>query len=193
MKKLIYFLLITTLYTLSSCSVDLDEVYEDVIFNNTTFDIELNQDPKFVISPENDYTITIKAGEKLKVNTKNKTIVTAIVTPISTTDQVFGIEVTDEGYEITSFNYWVNYKITGSAKKADLTYRTSSGGTSQKTVNTPYNLAFKERFKEDFLYISAQNDDSGSLKVEVFYKDKKKASGFCSGFACIATADYTTF
>lgn len=185
MKKTI--LLFSVILIITSCSSNFDDVYNEVIFNNTMFDVRVTQDPKFVFSSSDKYTYTIKAGEKINVNTKNKTFVTAVITPVTYSDKVFGIDLVDGGYEIKSYNYWVNYKITGTAKHADLTYSNPSGGTNQISVDLPYNVTFKEKFQVNFLYISAQNDDTGSLRVEIFLKDNLENYDECNGFACIAS------
>jgi hypothetical protein len=188
MKKLIYLIIASTF--LISCS-NLDDLYDEQIFNNTSFDIIIKNDTRFGDSYTKDFSYTIKAGETININTRNKLFATAIITPQTNTERVFGTEVMSNGWIINSYNAWVIYRITGTSKKADLTYSTSSGGTGQRSVTLPYNVEFKNQFMDDFLYISAQNDDQGSLKVEIFRKDKLKSSDQCSGFACIATAQAT--
>lgn len=188
MKKLLYLFITTTFFI--SCS-NLDDLYDEQIFNNTSFDIIIKNDTRFGNSDTKDFSYTIKAGETININTKNKLFPTAIITPQTNTERVFGIEFISNGWIINSYNAWVVYKITGTSKKADLTYSTSSGGTGQRSVSLPHSLEFKNQFMDDFLYISAQNDDNGSLKVEIFRKDKRKSSDQCFGFACIATAQAT--
>ncbi len=188
MKKSL-FLFITTI-SLISCS-DLDYLHDKEVFNNTNFDVILKSDNRFGDSTTENFSYIIKAGETINVNTRNKLFATAIITPKTNTEKVFGIEFISSGWVINSYNAWVIYRISGTSKKADLTYSTSSGGTGQRSVRLPYSLEFKNQFMDDFLYISAQNDDVGSLKVEIFRKDKFKSSNECSGFACIATAQAT--
>jgi hypothetical protein len=189
MKKLLYLFITSTF--LISCS-NLDDLYDEQIFNNTSFDIIIKNDTRFGNSDTKDFSYTIKAGETININTKNKLFPTAIITPQTNTERVFGIEFISNGWIINSYNAWVIYRVTGTAKKADLTYSTSSGSTGQRSsVTLPYDVVFKNQFMHDFLYISAQNDDEGSLKVEIFRKDKLKSSDQCSGFACIATAQAT--
>ena len=63
--------------------------------------------------------------------------------------------------------YHVTYRLTGSARTADLTIQNASGGTEQKTVRLPWSLNFDGRDAQ-FLYISAQNTGAtGTLKCEI--------------------------
>jgi len=79
-------------------------------------------------------------------------------------------------------------KFQETSTSADITYSTPQGGTGQRTVSLPYNLRF-DSFPDSFYYISAQNNNEfGNITVEIYYEDNKRATDFCSGSFCIATA-----
>lgn len=84
----------------------------------------------------------------------------------------------------------VEYKVSGSARRAFLTYENQSGGTSQESqVLLPWSYKFTSANSGDWLYISAQNETSSGCVVVEIYKDGKlyKRSQSCGAYV-IATA-----
>ena len=184
-------LLLIGLVLFIGCSNNFDDIYLRTVYNDTDYDVRLTQAPNLVVEPSDDYDFLVKSKESITVNTRDILIITAEVNSTTNTEKVFGIDFDGDDYKISSFDYWVNYKITGTSNRAALTYSTSGGGTGQIEVDLPYNVGFKQRFTDDFLYISAQNYDSGSLKVEIYVKDRLDKQDECIGSSCIATASST--
>lgn len=87
------------------------------------------------------------------------------------------------------FAYEVQYKISGTAEKVDVTLNNASGGTEQfDNVQVPHSYQYKY-FSDDFVYISAQNQgESGSVTVQIFHKGELFKSATSSGAYVIATA-----
>ena len=79
--------------------------------------------------------------------------------------------------------------VSGSAKKANLTYNTPDGSTGHiNSAYLPCTINYNV-FDDDFLYISAQNDtDNGSVYVQIYYEDILVKSAFADGAYEIATA-----
>lgn len=86
----------------------------------------------------------------------------------------------------------VEYKITGSASRVDVTLNNASGGTSQYTdVSVPHSYRF-DTFSDWFLYISAQNQgEYGSVTVTIYLNGEVVATSTSSGAYVIATASYS--
>lgn len=84
------------------------------------------------------------------------------------------------------------YTISGTAPSVDITMSNAGGGTEQFSgVSIPWSRTFGAK-KDDFLYISAQNNgDAGSVSVEIFVNGSKIKSAFSSGAYVIATASGT--
>ena len=88
-------------------------------------------------------------------------------------------------------SYAVTYSVSGSATRGSLTYSNSQGGTSQETVDLPWQRTFVMK-PEDFLYISAQNQDSiGNITSEIFVGSTKFKTTTSEGPFVIATASGT--
>ena len=69
----------------------------------------------------------------------------------------------------TIFN--VEYKVTGTAHKVDVTYANQNEDTAQESnVNVPWSYSFKGN-PGNFVYISAQNQDSTGSVIVTIYKD----------------------
>lgn len=84
--------------------------------------------------------------------------------------------------------YDVVYEVTGSAQSASLTWATTGGGTSQQTVNLPWNIKYTMR-DGDFVYISAQNQGkTGSVTTTIKADGKTFKSTTSTGAYVIATA-----
>ncbi len=86
-----------------------------------------------------------------------------------------------------STSYVIQYKITGTAGGADLTYENSTGGTEQKEVKLPYEDSFMAR-RGAYLYISAQNTgEYGTVRCEILVNGQVVKSAESSGAYKIAT------
>ena len=85
---------------------------------------------------------------------------------------------------------FVSYRVTCDAGTVDITYATSDGGTSQAIeVSTPWNYFLLHPKNGDFVYISAQNNqDHGSVTVEIRMGDRVYRTETSTGAYCIATA-----
>ena len=83
----------------------------------------------------------------------------------------------------------VIYRITGTAKRADLTYNNASGGTEQKTVALPWSQSYTVP-AGGFLYVSAQNDgQSGSVTCEIVVNGGTVKTSTSEGAYKIATCN----
>ena len=98
-----------------------------------------------------------------------------------------------EGDASVTFNkiyeYTVEYKISGTAQKVDVTLSNSSGGTEQyDNVYLPHSYKYRE-FYDSFVYISAQNQgETGSVTVSIYHKGTLFKTSTSSGAYVIATA-----
>lgn len=83
----------------------------------------------------------------------------------------------------------VEYRVTGSAGKVDVTYENEDGGVSQQSnVTVPWSYKFEAR-DGDFVYISAQNQGSyGTVIVTIFKNGGEFKSSTSTGAYVIATA-----
>ncbi len=57
---------------------------------------------------------------------------------------------------ISSGTYTVTYKMSGTARRADLTYQNAQGGSEQKEVALPWSISFSATDGQ-FVYLSGQN------------------------------------
>lgn len=94
-----------------------------------------------------------------------------------------------ENQILGSTTYSVEYKITGSVSRVNVTYTNSSGGTSQESnVSVPWSYTFKG-YPGDFVYISAQNQgSSGSVTATVNKDGSAFKTSTSSGAYVIASA-----
>lgn len=90
-----------------------------------------------------------------------------------------------------TFEYKVEYKISGTAKSVSVTLSNPTGGTEQYSdVSLPKTYCY-HYFPNNFLYISAQNNgSSGTVRVKCYYKGQLKDSAYSEGAYVIATASY---
>jgi len=88
----------------------------------------------------------------------------------------------------TPVTYDVNYRVTGSASYADMTYNNADDGTEQlDNVRLPWNQRFNMQYGQ-FMYISAQNQsESGSVTCEILVNNKVVKKSTSSGAYVIAT------
>jgi len=90
-----------------------------------------------------------------------------------------------------TYEYKVEYKISGTATSVSVTLSNPTGGTEQYSdVILPKVYSYKY-FSDNFLYISAQNNgSSGTVNVKCYYKGVLKDSAHSEGAYVIATASY---
>jgi hypothetical protein len=82
----------------------------------------------------------------------------------------------------------VVYMVSGTAAKADLTYRDDMNVTKQETVSLPWSRSFKFKV-DDFMYIAAQNDtNTGSVTSEIRINGAVFKTESKSGAYVISTA-----
>lgn len=82
----------------------------------------------------------------------------------------------------------VQYKITGTASEVAVTLSNPTGGVEQYNVGVPHTFSYSS-FPGWYLYISAQNqDDHGSVTVEIYVNGKLYKTSTSSGAYVIATA-----
>ena len=95
----------------------------------------------------------------------------------------------DGAYIFHSFVNEVQYRVTGSCGLADICINNSDGGTEiYGDVELPAVYSY-QYFNDWFVYVSAQNQtDSGSIKVEIYYKDNLFKQAESQGAYVIATA-----
>lgn len=185
-NRLIIFI---TLISLTSCEND-DISSNDYTFRNPTeFDVIVK--PNLELSQPNapDFDFPVNAGETRTY--KSDFIYGIFEINSNNTQRNFFYDLIGDTRVIYSFENKVEYRIYGTASSADLTYSTPSGGTGQTTVSLPHTIEY-DSFEDGFLYISAQNNDEfGTINVEVYFEDNLKSSDSCSGSFCIATTDYS--
>ena len=95
------------------------------------------------------------------------------------------------GLVTPTYEYKVEYKISGTAKSVSVTLSNPTGGTEQYSdVDLPKSYSYKY-FSDNFLYISAQNNgETGTVNVKCYYKGQLKDSAHSEGAYVIATASY---
>lgn len=86
-------------------------------------------------------------------------------------------------------SYDIKYTVECDSGTVFITYENNDGDTSQRTeAETPWEYKFKGA-EDDFLYVSAQNNqDYGSITVKIKKDGKVIAEDSCDGEYCIATA-----
>lgn len=182
MKKLIF--LIVIYVGLNSCSkTEIDDTVQTSTFVNTSI-----SDVKISFNDSNIEPFILKKGETITKDFSEYFFLINIE-PLNSTEYIFDFDLDDDKYIIISYQYLVRYEITGTAKTVDVTLNNSNGGTSQySNVTLPKSYKYST-FNDDFLYISAQNNDKlGSVTVSIYYKDKLFKTSTSSGAYVIATA-----
>lgn len=88
----------------------------------------------------------------------------------------------------------VIYKVDGTARTADITYATPSGTSQQQGVDVPLRKKSDSSegievsmFRGDHLYISAQNNGSGTITCHILVDGREVASNTSSGEYAIAS------
>lgn len=154
----------------------------DLTFENRT-EVTIN------VSDEDFDSFSIESGEVKSVKSEWDFVYYVDFTH-SPTDKIIDYKnISDDYLSFYQYDYLVQYKISGTASAVDVTLNNSNGGTSQySNVSLPVTYDFKS-FSDDFVYISAQNqDDSGSVIVEIYYKGERIERSSSSGAYVIATA-----
>lgn len=102
---------------------------------------------------------------------------------------VFALLVALAGCDVLTGQSNIEYRVSGTATRASLTYETEGGGTGQvSSAAIPWSYSFKAK-KGDFLYISAQiTSNSGTITTAIYKGGKEIETASSSGFASIATA-----
>jgi len=88
--------------------------------------------------------------------------------------------------ETVIFN--VQYKITGSATSASLTWENEQGGTEQGDYRLPYTQSSMKMDRGDFAYLSAQNQGrAGTVTCNIYVNDDLWRTSTSSGEYSIVT------
>lgn len=171
-----------------SCSEEDYSKFEYTFYNSTDFDLAIVPDEKYNLE-NSEFSFMIKPKETISFSLSGFYGLFDFI-PTQSTEKVFDVkyDINNElKYKIINYDYQIKYVVSGSAKRATITYNTSSGGTGQTTRNLPYTNSYKH-FGDDWVYLSAQSEDGdGYVKVEIFVEDKLKYSSQAGGFE-IATA-----
>lgn len=89
----------------------------------------------------------------------------------------------------------VVYKITGTSKKADLTYTTDGATTTEQSTETavPWTKTLKIKTSLPVYQVSAQNsiNQKGSLTCVIEVDGKQVKTATAKGEAAIASCDYS--
>lgn len=87
----------------------------------------------------------------------------------------------------------VKYEIRGTARSVDITLNNPTGGTEQySNAGLPSNFTYND-FKDNFLYISAQNQgEYGTVTVNILVNGILYKTSTSSGAYVIATASGST-
>lgn len=175
---------ILSVLILFSCSdPSLESKTYTIIFENDT-------DYTLTISHFADWFDPFQIGPGETKSVKSEYYVSIIDISHLTTQKVIDYEKIGESkIRIYQYNYTVEYKITGTANRVDVTLNNSTGGTEQYSdVPIPKSYKYKQ-FSDWFLYISAQNQgQTGTVTVSIYYKDNLFKTSTSSGAYVIATA-----
>lgn len=178
---------------LVGCNGIITPVMEDISFENRTANtlsvqitstyIETNID-SFTIEPDSTKTIRSESG-------KIPTFVVSVIEQPSLKVRYSKYNYSSKVVFWNTYEYEVEYKISGTATSVDITLSNSSGGTEQYSdVNLPKVYSYSY-FSDNFLYISAQNNgSSGTVDVKCYYEGVLKNSAHSEGAYVIATASY---
>jgi hypothetical protein len=191
-----YFLIILILVLaifLVGCSGIVTPVMEDVLFENRTANVLSVQITSTYIETNID-SFTIEPGSTKTIRSESGKIPDFIVSVIG--QPSLFVEHSEYNYSRkvifwNTYEYEVEYKISGTATSVNVTLSNSSGGTEQYSdVDLPKNYSYSF-FSDNFLYISAQNNgSSGTVDVKCYYRGTLKNSAHSEGAYVIATASY---
>jgi len=98
-------------------------------------------------------------------------------------------QITIEDIPATKYSPGVEYRVTGTCSRVDVTYQNSDGGTSQVTNKSlPWSYTFTGG-TGDFVYVSAQNQEkNGSVTCTIYRNGNVFKTSTSSGAYVIATA-----
>ena len=96
---------------------------------------------------------------------------------------------TDNSPSCSSSPDTVRYEVSGTAESVDISLSNAMGGFEQyKNVRLPYSVSYSD-YRDDFVYISAQNNgDSGTVNVAIYVNGKLFKSSSSYGAYAIADA-----
>ena len=85
----------------------------------------------------------------------------------------------------------IDYRVTGTIRNVQITYFTSTAGTTQTTTDLPFFVAFQTRDPSTFVYLAAEtplaNFTEGTLMVQIYVDDvlfrEARSSGFTPSVA----------
>jgi hypothetical protein len=87
----------------------------------------------------------------------------------------------------------VEYRVDGTATQGSMTYSNATEGTEQVTANLPWSIAFTATKESEFVYISAQNQNStGTVHVSILLDGVLFKEASSTGAFVIATASGST-
>ena len=191
-----YFLVVLVLILsmfLVGCGGIVTPVMEDISFENMTADTLSVQITSTYIETNIDF-FTIEPGATETIRSEYGTIPAFVVSVIGQPS----LKVRYSKYNSLSkvvfwntYEYKVQYKISGTATSVNITLSNSTGGTEQYSDVILPKVYSYSYFSDNFLYISAQNNgSSGTVNVECYYEGVLKDSAHSEGAYVIATASW---
>ncbi len=167
---------------------------EDILFENkTSYTLSVRFDSALGVETSIDI-FTIEPGSTVTVQSQYGIIPILIVSVVGQPSlfvRYSEYEYSSKVVFYSTYEYEVEYKISGTATSVNVTLSNSSGGTEQYSdVDLPKNYSYSFFF-DNFLYISAQNNgSSGTVDVKCYYQGILKNSAHSEGAYVIATASY---
>jgi len=80
----------------------------------------------------------------------------------------------------------IDYRVIGTIRNAQVTYFTSTAGTTQTTTDLPFFVSFQTRDPSTFVYLAAEtpltNFTEGTLMVQIYVNDVLFREARSSGF-----------
>jgi len=175
---------------LLSCESIVDpDIMEKVTFvNQTNYKINVNIDSDVIKTDTKSFSVISGGTIEIKTEYGIIPIFTATVEGNSQLQIAYYEGETSVTFERV-YEYEVEYKISGTAEKVNVTLNNSSGGTEQYSdVATPHSYRYRN-FYDWFVYISAQNQgETGNVTVSIYHKGILFDSSTSSGAYVIATA-----
>lgn len=178
---------------LSSC--DVFSSFETVTFeNNTSYTIAVTIDSS-VIETDTD-SLQIAPGSSGTLQSEYGIVPLFSLSVVGNS----ALNVRYSEYSSTSrvvfegtYEFVVQYIVSGTAPSVDVTLSNATGGTEQHTnvlLPVEYNYS---TFSDTFLYISAQNNGTtGTVTAECYYRGLLRDSATSTGAYVIATASGST-
>ncbi|MFH1051219.1 MAG: hypothetical protein V1779_09880 [bacterium] len=191
MKNLMVFIsLIIVFLTFYSCEspLEFDDLETVTFINQTEYKINVTIDSDIIETNIKSFSVNPEGNTKIKSEYGIVPIFNATVEGSS----LLKVNYYEGDASVTFdrvYEYTVEYKISGTAIKVDVTLNNSSGGTEQyDDVTLPHSYQYRS-FNDNFVYISAQNQgQSGSVTVSIYHKGILFKTSTSSGAYVIATA-----